>query len=168
MNRAHFHAKYGLEDADGQARTTRQARLALPHSRAFAGDFGDLLADEADFQVPQALFVQPIGAGNFLECVDRRLNALRPSDRDQLDVTVHIADGEDSAAAGFVIRVDRDAAVVVEPYVESLERVPRGEKTDLHDDEITQHRLTVGQRERELIAGEFGRGDFHVFVHHPA
>ncbi len=41
---------------------------------------GDLVADHGDLLISEALLVEPVGAGDFLEGVDRGLDALGPGD----------------------------------------------------------------------------------------
>ena len=72
----------------------------------------------------EPLFVEPVRAGDFLEGVDGGLNAFGPGDGDQLDVAVHVADGENAAAAGFEVRIDGDAAVVVQPQARAARTFP--------------------------------------------
>src|SRR5262249_9011646 len=79
----------------------------------FAGPcrLGNLLADERDLVVAQPPFVQPVGARDLLERVNGRLNAFGPGHGDELDVAVHVADGENAPTARLEVRVDADAAV---------------------------------------------------------
>src|SRR5439155_3626130 len=97
----------------------------------------DLLADERNLVVAEPPLVEPVRARDFLERVNRGLYPLRPRHGDQLDVAVDVADGENALAAGLEVRIDADAAVFVELHAQTLERVLRGQKPDLHDDRRT-------------------------------
>src|SRR6187549_529873 len=78
------------------------------------GGPGNFLPDECDLVVLEPFFIEPVGTGYFLEGMDGRLDAFRPRYRDQFDIAVDVADGKDSPAAGLVVGVDCDAAVVIE------------------------------------------------------
>src|SRR5215813_9095073 len=92
--------------------------------------------------------------------MDRRLDPLGPRDGDQLDVAVDVAHREDALPAGFEVRIDGDAAVVVEHEMQPVERVLRGEKADLHDGESATQSLAAGEYQLDLIAGKTRARDF--------
>src|SRR5262245_26311331 len=91
--------------------------------------------------------------------MNRRLNAFGPGDGNQFDITVHVADGEDALAAGFEIRIDRDTAVVIEPYAQSLEGVFGRQKPDLDHDGNAIDLFLVRQRELDPLAIQSSRTD---------
>ena len=124
----------------------RVSSRRLPRPRGLR----DLVANERNLVVAQPLLVEPVGTGDFLERMDRRLNAFRPRHRNQLDVAMYVADGEEASAARFEVRIDRDAAVFVEPDMQSLEGFPGPQEADLHDDDSAVEGLAVGQREANL------------------
>ena len=78
-----------------------------------------------DLVIAQALLVQPVRTRNLLEGVDRRLNALGPGDRYELDVAVDVSNSKDSIPARLVVGIDGDASVLVEPDIEALKGVLR-------------------------------------------
>lgn len=108
---------------------------------------GDLLADQCDLVVTQSLLVEPVRARDLLEGVDGGLNPLSPSDRDELDVSMDVADGEHPLAARLEIGIDGDAAVLVQTYPEPLEGLFGREESDLHDRERTVDGLALRERE---------------------
>ena len=56
---------------------------------------GNLLADQRDLLIAQSLFVQPVGARDFLEGIDGSLDAFSPGYGDELDVAMDISDSKD-------------------------------------------------------------------------
>src|SRR5689334_20246286 len=94
---------------------------------------GNLLTDQSNLVVLQSFFIEPIWAGNFLEGVDGRLDSFGPSHGNELDVAMHVSHRKNSLPAGLEVRIDRDAAVVIQDQRQSFERLFRREETDLHD-----------------------------------
>ena len=105
----------------------------FPGSRS--GDLGQLLAEDGNLLVLETFLIQPVGAPDFPERIERCLNSFRPGHRDQLDVPVHIANGKDPGAARLVVRIDGDTSVLLELHAKPLESLlPRHEANlDDHD-----------------------------------
>ena len=73
----------------------------------------DLVAYHGNLLITESLFVEPVGAGDFLEGVNGCLDALRPRNGDQFDIAMHIAYRENAASAGLEIGIDGDTAVFI-------------------------------------------------------
>ncbi len=69
------------------------------------------------------------------------MNALGPSHCDQLDVSMNISDREDATTTRFVVRVDGDAAVVVQLHRQPFECFLCREETDLNNCMAEKNRL---------------------------
>src|SRR5688572_8023356 len=101
------------------------------------------------------LFIQPVRAGDFLERVNCSLDSFGPCDRNELDVSVHVANREDSLPGCFEIRIDRDAAIFVQSHPQSLECILRGKKADLDDSHRAVDVMATRHTKPDLLSGEF-------------
>ena len=71
----------------------------------FATRLGRFFPDERDLVIAEALFIQPVGARDFLEGIDGSLDAFSPGDSDELDVAMDISDSKDPQPTRLVVRI---------------------------------------------------------------
>ncbi len=90
-------------------------------NRPFTRRLGNLLSNKGDLVIPEPPLVQPVRTRDLLERIDGGLDPIRPGNGDELDVSVHVADCKDAAPAGFIVRIDRDAAVRIQADIQSME-----------------------------------------------
>jgi hypothetical protein len=61
------------------------------------------------------------------------LYSLGPCNRDQFDISVHVTDSKDAFPACFEVRINGDAAILIELQLQPFECVLRREELNLND-----------------------------------
>src|SRR5688572_7607717 len=108
----------------------------------------------------QTFLTEPVRTRDFLEGVNRGLNTFSPGNGNQLDLPMDIANRKNSLTARLEIGIHGNAAIVIQPDIQALERLAGREESDLNDCEGAIDLLAVAQRQPDSFSCKRRGADF--------